>query len=115
MKIPNSWGSVFSNIFYDKEISVLVRADQYDSEGGLVTSAEVESYSFFGNVRFTKLDVIQENLGLRYEIDMTITAPLSTSINLNNIVSYKDLKYLVTDVIPFDSHLMVVCKIWKSE
>jgi hypothetical protein len=113
MKIPNSWNSVFSNTFYDKEISVLVRADQYDSEGGLVTTATVEESSFFGNVRFTKLDVIQEKLGLRYEIDLAITTSPDTSVGLNNVVSYKDVKYLVTDVIPFDSHLLVVCKIWK--
>lgn len=115
MKIPNSWNSVFSNTFYDKEISVLVRADQYDSEGGLVTTAVVEASSFFGNVRFTKLDAIQESLGLRYEIDLAITTSPDISIHLNNVISYKDVKYLVTDVIPYDSHLLVVCKIWKSE
>jgi hypothetical protein len=92
-----------------------VRADQYDSEGGLVTTAEVEASSFFGNVRFTKLDAIQENLGLRYEIDLAITTSLDSVVNINNLVSYKNVKYLVTDVIPFDSHLLVVCKIWKSE
>lgn len=115
MKIPSNWNSVFSNIFYDKEISVLVRADQYDSEGGLVTSAEVEASSFFGNVRFKTLEADQENIGLRYDVDMTITAPLGTSVNLNDVLKYKDRKYLVTDLMPFDSHLTVVCKIWKSE
>lgn len=115
MKIPSNWNSVFSNIFYDKEISVLIRSDQYDSEGGLVSVATVPSSSFFGNVRFKNLEADQENLGLRYNIDIVITAPLDTSIELNNILEYRNIKYLITDLMPFDSHLMVVCRRWKSE
>ena len=115
MKIPNSWNAVFSEVFYDKEVSVLVRADQYDAEGGLITSANVPSSVFFGNVRYTNLKAVQETLGLRYEIDIAITASINTSIAINNIVQYQNKKYLVTDVMPYDSHLLIVGKIWKSE
>jgi hypothetical protein len=113
MMIPNDWNSVFSLLFYDKEISVLTRVDQYDTEGGLITTTEEELTSFFGNVRFTKLDVVLDNLGLRYEIDISITNSLSSDVSINDLVSYGNVKYLITDVIPYDSHLMVVGKVWK--
>lgn len=114
MKIPSNWNSIFEKTFYDKQVDVLSRHDTYDSEGGLITNIDSGILStFFGNVRFDNLKAIQENYGLKEKIDLIITAPTNTSLDLNNLVRYESKEYLITDVIPFDSHLMVACKIWK--
>jgi len=114
MKIPATWNKIFANVFYDKTINVLTRADSYDDEGGLITSADTVARTIDCNVKFTNLDVLQQSIGLRYEIDMAITMATTESIALNSIIGYESRKYLITDVIPFDSHILVVCKIWKS-
>lgn len=114
MLVSNDWNSIFSKVFYDKSIDILNRTDTYDAEGGLVTSTGAMS-TFKGNVQFNNLKAVQEELGLLYKIDMTITTQTTVSLEINSILSYQDNKYIVTDVIPFDTHKVVVCKIWKSQ
>lgn len=114
MLIPSDWNSIFSKIFYDKNIDILSREDSYDAEGGLITNTGVMS-TFKGNVQFNNLKAVQEGLGLLYKIDMTITTQNTVTVDINSILKYQNIKYLVTDVIPFDTHKMVVCKIWKSQ
>jgi len=114
MKIPATWNKLFANVFYDKTINVLVRSDSYDDEGGLITTADTIARTINCNVKFKNLDVIQQIIGLRYEIDMAITMATTESIALNSLIGYENRKYLVSDVIPYDSHILVVCKIWKS-
>lgn len=114
MKIPANWNNLFSNVFYDKTINVLTRADSYDAEGGLVTNTDDASRTINCNVRFTNLEALQESMGLRYKIDLALTMSTEEEMALNSIIGYETRKYLVTDVIPFDSHILAVCKIWKS-
>ena len=111
MKIPSNWNTVFSNVFYDKTIDVLKREDTFDNEGGLISTV-VYDYSFNGNVRFDNLKQVQEDLGLVESINIAITTQVR-DLPLNSIFQYQDKKYLVTDAVPFDSHLMVVGKKWK--
>lgn len=113
MKLPSNWDAVFTSAFYDKNVTIMSRQDSYDSEGGLVTSVNTGTQSFVGNVRYDKLEELQRNYGLQEKIDLAITTSTTTSLDLNIIVRYSNVDYIVISVIPFDSHKLVACKKWK--
>lgn len=121
--------------FYDKGILVLNKTTSRDAEGGLHTTAGNVSYKFYGNVNFSNFGKIQEDYGLDYNIDISITASPETFedkvylgdtelvyerdkiyikntndilLGLNDIISYGGKEYRVSNIIPFDSHILVL-------
>lgn len=132
MYIPKTMKKQIAKYFYDKEILVMKKNISRDAEGGLHTKAERVSYKFYGNVSFSNFGRIQEDYGLDYNIDISITASPETFdaelvyerdkiyikntneiiLELNDIISYIGKEYKVTNIIPTDSHILVLGK-WE--
>lgn len=97
-----------ADIFYDKEIQILDESVSIDEEGGVISKGLNVIDTFKGNVNFSNCKKIQEDYGLDYEIDISITASNDTNICIANYIKYQDVIYNVTDVLPSDSHVLIV-------
>ena len=103
-----------ANTFYDKGILVMTKTVTRDSEGGLKTGSNKVNYKFYGNVNFSNFGAIQEQYGLDYKIDISITADNETNISINDMIKYNNIVYNVTDVLPTDSHILIVAVKWRQ-
>lgn len=102
-----------ASVFYDKEVEVLEKATTIDAEGGVNTKGLQSKDNFKGNVSFSNCKKIQEEYGLDYNIDISITTDYNL-LKINDIIKYLDVIYNVTDVLPSDSHILVVATKWRQ-
>ena len=114
MYIPKSMTKQIAKIFYDKEVSVLVSNTTIDAEGGVNNKGYDVLKTFKGNVNFSNCKQIQEEYGLDYNIDVAITTSTNTVINIDDIISYDNVVFKVTDVLPSDSHILIVATKWRQ-
>lgn len=114
MYIPKIMTKAVANAFYDKTIFVLDKSSQIDVEGGVTTKGLTVANSFKGNVSFSNCKKIQEDYGLDYEIDIAITSYVDTNVAINDFIKYNDVVYNVTDVLPCDSHILIVATKWRQ-
>ena len=112
---PNEAKKAIANAFYDKTIELLSIETRLDDEGGVIRNTQSVSGSFTGNVRFSNLGELQTELGLSESIDISITCDTSTAIHLNDLFRYNDKVYQATDIIPTDSHLTIIGKIYGKQ
>lgn len=113
MYIPKTMKEKISKVFYDKKISVLKEVINIDNEGGVTVKGYDLIDTFEGNVNFSNCKQIQEEYGLDYKIDLSITTDYN-SLKINNIIKYQEIIYNVTDILPSDSHLLVVATKWRQ-
>lgn len=102
-----------ADTFYDKEILVLESKTITDSEGGISYKGLTVKESFMGNVSFSNNKTIQEDYGLDYEIDVSITTDYG-KLKHHDLIKYKDIVYDVTDILPSDSHYLIVGVKWQQ-
>ena len=102
-----------AKVFYDKTVHILTREVTIDAEGGINARGYNVIDTFKGNVNFSNCKQIQEEYGLDYNIDISITTNYD-SIKLSDLIKYNDVVYNVTDVITNDSHLLVVATKWRN-
>ena len=114
MYIPKTMTKAITKNFYDKTVDVLTNEVTTDAEGGVNYKGLVTASSFNGNVSFSNCKKIQEEYGLDYEIDISITADVNTSIAINDIIKYDNITYNVTDVLTSDSHILIVATKWRQ-
>lgn len=103
-----------ANVFYDKEVSRLLQKSNIDAEGGITNKGYSVDYKFKGNVNFSNCKQIQEEYGLDYNIDISITSYVDTDIAINDIIKYDNVIYNVTDVLRNDSHILIVATKWRQ-
>ena len=103
-----------ANNFYDKTVDVLSNNIVTDAEGGVNYRGLATVSSFNGNVSFSNCKKIQEEYGLDYEIDISITADIDTDVSVNDIIKYDNVFFNVTDVLPSDSHILIVATKWRQ-
>ena len=115
MTIGNDFKQAIADAFYDKEIFLVSAESVVDDDGWARDDATVSEESFAGNVRFDRLAQLQEEYGIDSKIDVVITCPADTEISANDIVSYSSQYYRLIQVIPFDSHKMLVGMKWLSK
>lgn len=113
MYIPRTMRTKIASVFYDKEVEVLEKATTIDAEGGVNTKGLQSKDNFKGNVSFSNCKKIQEEYGLDYNIDISITTDYNL-LKINDIIKYLDVIYNVTDVLPSDSHILVVATKWRQ-
>lgn len=114
MKIPDTFKTTVASRFYDKEISVYEIEETVDAEGWASKSgSSIVSATFFGNTRFSNLEKVQMQYGIKEQIDIAIT----TNYNLANdsIIGYLDRQYKIFKVLPFDSHYLLIGREWSSK
>lgn len=112
MKIPASFKKNIKNTFYDKEIDVYEQTEVNNSGWITIELTDTET-PFFGNVQFKNLGQIQEDYGIREDIDVAIST--DADIDLNTIVKYNDRYYKVIQAIPSDSHNLLIGKVWEEQ
>ena len=135
MYIPKIMKTKIAKYFYDKGILVMTKTVTRDSEGGLKTGSNKVNYKFYGNVNFSNFGAIQEQYGLDYKIDISITASPENFedkvyledaelvyesdriyirqtgdivLGLDDIISYGGKEYRVMNIIPTDSHILII-------
>lgn len=113
MYIPNQMRKQIARVFYDKTVEVLTNNVITDAEGGVNYKGYDVKDNFKGNVNFSNCKVIQEEYGLDYSIDMSITTNYKLLIP-NDLIRYQDVIYKVTDIIFNDSHYLVVANKWRQ-
>jgi len=111
--IPKTMRTKIASVFYDKEVEVLEKATTIDAEGGVNTKGLQSKDNFKGNVSFSNCKKIQEEYGLDYNIDISITTDYNL-LKINDIIKYLDVIYNVTDVLSSDSHILVVATKWRQ-
>ena len=99
--------------FYDKEVYLIEKSVTMDAEGGLNVKGYDVVDNFKGNVNFSNCKKIQEEYGLDYNIDISITTNYHL-LKLNDLIKFNDVVYNVTDVLPSDSHFLIVATKWRQ-
>ena len=97
-----------ADAFYDKEVQILSKIIVTDEEGGVTSKGLDVVDTFKGNVNFSNCKKIQEDYGLDYSIDISITTSRNVNISLGNFIKYQDIIYDVTDILASDSHFLIV-------
>lgn len=113
MYIPKNMTKQIAKVFYDKEVSILVKNTTIDAEGGVNTKGYNVKDTFKGNVNFSNCKKIQEEYGLDYNIDISITTDYNL-LKINDIIKYQEIIYNVTDILPSDSHFLIVATKWRQ-
>jgi hypothetical protein len=102
-----------ASTFYDKTVEVLVNNTVTDAEGGVIYKGQAVKDTFKGNVNFSNCKQIQEEYGLDYNIDISITTNYHL-LKHNELIKFNDVVYNVTDVLPSDSHILIVATKWRQ-
>ena len=113
MYIPKTMTKKIAQTFYDKTVSVLDKKSNIDAEGGVTSKGYEEIDTFKGNVNFSNCKQIQEEYGLDYNIDVSITTDYNL-LKINDIIKYQEVIYNVTDILPSDSHVLIVATKWRQ-
>lgn len=113
MYIPKQMRKEIARVFYDKTVEVLSHKTTTDAEGGVIYKGYEVIDTFKGNVNFSNCKQIQEEYGLDYQIDISITTDYELLLH-NELIRYQDVTYNVTDILVSDSHLLVVAKKWQK-
>lgn len=110
---PEEAKNSIADAFYDKVVEIISSEMIRDEEGGVIRDAQAVTGSFKGNVRFNSLGEVQTELGLVESIDVAITCATGVVITVNDLFKYGGKVYQATSVIPSDSHLTIVGKLWQ--
>ena len=113
MFIPQSMKTAIAKTFYDKEIHLMNKSVDIDAEGGVKTTGYTVQENFNGNVNFSNCEKIQEEYGLDYKIDISITTDY-TGLKTDSILSYNQVLYEVKGIYPLDSHVLIVGAKWRE-
>ncbi|MBR2587008.1 hypothetical protein IKE71_01380 [Candidatus Saccharibacteria bacterium] len=114
MLFPANAKARIAKTFYDKTVKVYAKTETVDREGGIVNGTTVKG-TFKGNVRFNSLGELQSELGLTRNIDIAISCPTDTKVEVDDLLEYKGIKYVVTDALPRDSHKFIMGEKWRAE
>ena len=113
MFIPKSMKTVIAKTFYDKEIHLMDKSVETDAEGGVKTKGYTVKDNFNGNVNFSNCEKIQEEYGLDYKVNISITTDY-TGLKKDDIISYDKVLYEVKGIYTRDSHLLVLGATWRT-
>ena len=113
MFIPTSMKTVIAKEFYDKEIHLMNKSTETDSEGGVKTKGYTVKDAFKGNVNFSNCEKIQEDYGLDYKVSISITTNY-TGLEKTDILSYDKVLYEVKGIYIRDSHLLILGSKWRA-
>lgn len=107
--VDNRFKKAIAKAFYDKPFTISTRAHDKDVEGGAITTVG-DPHAYLGNVQYTLNARTREAYGIAAEIDIAVTADRSVVANKDDQLEYDGVAYVVTDVKPRDSHLLIIGK-----
>ena len=103
--------TAIAKAFYDKNIHLMNMSTEVDAEGGVKTKGYTVADVFKGNVNFSNCEKIQEEYGLDYKINITITTDF-TGLKKSDIFAYNKALYEVKGIYIRDSHTLVLGATW---
>lgn len=112
MFIPRAMKTEIAKTFYDKEIHLMNKSIEKDAEGGVKTNGYSIKEVFKGNVNFSNCEKIQEEYGLDYKVNISITTDY-TGLKKDDIFAYNTVLYEVKGIYVRDSHLLVLGANWR--
>lgn len=115
MLLPNDFQSTIAKTFYDKDITILGVDKVIEADGAISDTTTNVKGSFKGNPRLVNFKKIQKDYGLDYQIDIAVTCSPTEVVDQQDLIEYAGVKYDVTDVLPFDSHKLIVGTKWQSQ
>jgi hypothetical protein len=98
--------------FYDKEIHLMNMSTEIDAEGGVKTKGYTIKDVFKGNVNFSNCEKIQQDYGLDYNVNISITTDYK-ELKKSDIFAYNKALYEVKGIYIRDSHLLVLGANWQ--
>ena len=113
MFIPKTMKTAIAKAFYDKEIHLMNRSTEVDAEGGVKTKGYVVVDVFKGNVSYSNCEKIQEEYGLDYKINVSITTDY-TNVKKEDILACDKVLYEVKGIYINDSHVLIVGAKWRE-
>lgn len=113
MYIPETMKTAIAKAFYDKEIHRMDKSVERDAEGGVITKGYTVKEIFKGNVNFSNCEKIQEDYGLDYKIDISITTDYK-GLKKDDIIAYEKVLYSVKGIHARDSHTLVLGANWRN-
>ena len=112
MFIPNTMKTELAKMFYDKDVYLLDKSVEKDAEGAVRTKGYTVKETFKGNVNFSNCEKIQEEYGLDYKVNISITTNY-TGLSKDDIISYDKALYEVKGIYTRDSHTLVLGATWR--
>ena len=113
MFIPQTMKTAIAKTFYDKEIHLMDKRTEKDAEGGVKTLGYSVKETFKGNVNFSNCEKIQEDYGLDYKVNISITTDY-TGVTKGDILGYGDDLFEVKGLYTRDSHTLILGAIWRK-
>ena len=113
MFIPQTMKTAIAKTFYDKEIHLMDKRTEKDAEGGVKTLGYSVKETFKGNVNFSNCEKIQEDYGLDYKVNVSITTDY-TGATESDILQYCGVLYEVKGLYTRDSHTLILGAIWRK-
>jgi hypothetical protein len=111
MLLPANFTKAVADTFYDKTVKILEKVTT-ETDGWVDESGTTVKSIFQANVRFSKLGEVQNELGLSESIDIAITCSTEVDVKTDTLISYNDVTYNVTAVLPNDSHKKIAGRKW---
>lgn len=113
MFIPRAMKTEIAKTFYDKEIHLMNMSTEVDAEGGVKTKGYSVQNSFNGNVNFSNCEKIQQEYGLDYKVNISITTNY-TELKVSDIIAYNKVLYEVKGIYIRDSHALILGANWLT-
>jgi hypothetical protein len=104
--------TAIANAFYDKEIHLLDKRTETDTEGGIKTTGYSVRTTFKGNVNYSNCEKIQEDYGLDYKVNVSITTDYDR-LKIDDIMAIGRVLYEVKGLYTRDSHTLVLGAFWR--
>lgn len=115
MHIPGSFKKAIAKL-YDKTIYRCDVNPTEEADGWKSREAATITDEFFkANVQYTVSDALKEQYGIHETFDIAYTTGVENTVALAEVLNYDGRFFEVTRVLPFDSHLLVLCKSWLSK
>jgi hypothetical protein len=134
MKIPNSFKNAIADVFYDKTFSLYERRTVVEADGG---TYEQKAYidDFKGNITNVNSETMRKEYGIDVEGEVLISTHEDLDLRLANFIDggflldetyylpiahekvffegYLVGNYHIVKILPYDSHTILVGKLWK--
>ena len=107
MKIPNSFKEAIASNFYDKEFTVNKISTVKENDGGVY-----ETTAFFKKIDGNSYPINKETMLKEFGLDIEGEIAFSTHETFDD-GQYKIGNYRIVKVLPYDSHTVLIGKLWK--
>ncbi|NCD07756.1 MAG: hypothetical protein EOL97_16730 [Spirochaetia bacterium] len=112
MIISQKFKNAINKAFYDKTIKVFSITETNDN-GFIQKDKLLKVKEIQGNLKFKSFGELQKEYGIELQAEGVIST--HASLEVNNIIEYQNINYIIIDYLVFDSHNLFFIKKWKSK